>query len=282
MAQNKPSGTPSAAKTYRWDDSSRAESLEQLYQATVAQVQSSKDWYTRNIRGKKNWAQLLRIAALGLLGIGTIVPVLLDVSGLQGIPASITTLVLALGAGCIGLDRFLGFSSAWMRFLTTEMTIKARLEAFKYEWEAEQIRWGGAPPTMEQTLAMVNRCAALHNEVLALVRDETQMWVQEFQASLKALDENFRALADSSRPGAVTLNVENGEQYTNGWEVYVDGHRVDTYKGATAAVSSLPPGFRKLRIVGRAKDGKQAEVETIVNIAAGQLSEQTVKLPAVN
>jgi hypothetical protein len=58
MSEQKPVDTP---YVYTWDDQNRLRDLEHLYQDTRRKVQDNIAWYTRNAKGKKMWAQPLRI-----------------------------------------------------------------------------------------------------------------------------------------------------------------------------------------------------------------------------
>jgi len=59
--------------------------------------------------------------------------------------------VLVAGAVLfIAIDRFFGFSSAWMRFITAELTIKQARDAFEFDWQAANASFGGKPPTDDQ------------------------------------------------------------------------------------------------------------------------------------
>ena len=249
--------TPSTR--YDWNEDTRQQDLEALYKETCAKVQDNIDWYTRNARQKKRYAQGIRTGSLIILGIGTILPVIIDtVNTIEGVnlPSSIATMVLALGTGLIAFDRFMGYSTGWMRFITSELHLKSRLEAFQYQWELERIAWNGGMPTPEQAQMMATRCADLRGEVTQLVHDETQLWVQEFQSTLRFLDENFKTLVEVNRPGSIALTVENGQDCADGWEVYLNDRLINTCLGSTTALTNLIPGQHKLTVVGKNANGK--------------------------
>ena len=250
-----------------------------LLQRTITSCQQDITWYTRNAKNKKWWASYMRIGALSLLGLGSVFPVIVDVLK-TSIPASIATLLIGLGSGLIALDRFMGHSTGWMRHLTAEMLLKNRLEVFEYEVQMEKLRWTGGKPDIEQATSMVSRCASLRNEFSGIVRDETQVWVQEFQSNLKTLDENYKVLANANRPGAISLTVENGDQYAGGWDLFADNRFVGNYRGQAAAIDGLLPGFCK--IIVTAKDANQKPVVTlpaIVSVVPAQLVTLALSLP---
>lgn len=279
MAEQK---APSPAYVYTWDEANRLTDLEHLYQDTCKKVRDNIGWYTRNAKAKKTWAQTMRVLSLVLLGVGGALPVVIDVFNL-GISPSIATLVIAAGTGLVAFDRYMGYSTAWMRFITSELFMKGRLEAFEYEWENERLGWAGETPTIEQTRLMISRCAAFRKEIATLVQDETHLWVQEFQSNLKLLDDNFKTLVEANRTGAISLTVENGDACEGGWNLEVDDRLVGTYAGNSTAITNLMPGFRKLAVIARNAKGETGQkVVTLVNIEPGQMVNQAITLPAVN
>src|SRR5690554_2559531 len=100
----------------KWDAENCQSSLGRVFQDTVALVEHDKAWYTRNAKIKRHFAQFGRVTALVFLGLGSIIPLLIDIFDWQ-FPPSIATLFLALGAGLLAFDRHMGHSSGWMRFL---------------------------------------------------------------------------------------------------------------------------------------------------------------------
>lgn len=201
-----------------------AQKLHALYLDTVEKAQENIDWYTNNARLKKQRAQQLRFLSLVFIGIGGITPVMIEVFELRDrISPSIATVIIATGTGFIALDRFWGYSTAWIRFLTTELELKSMLENFTYNWERTVSMYGHhcnsdipevlAEPVIGKDgqveddrtirgktsyiIEMIRRCQDLRNEVNSKVRKETEMWVEEFQSNLRTF-EGARNLSASS------------------------------------------------------------------------------------
>jgi SMODS and SLOG-associating 2TM effector domain 2 len=55
-------------------------------------------------------------------------------------------LLIAEAAGCVGLDRFFGYSTGWIRYITTAMAIEKSLEEYRMEWARNIAKLRGAPP----------------------------------------------------------------------------------------------------------------------------------------
>jgi hypothetical protein len=137
----------------------------------------------------------LRAGAIILASIAALLPLFSQVFMNDGEPIIQpvwASVALVLAAALIGSDRYFGFSSAWMRFMLSELKLNALVEDFGLAWHAERATWADGLPSDEQ----VERALASLREFVAaasgVVRDETSAWVTEFQTELKKLDDSLR------------------------------------------------------------------------------------------
>lgn len=169
------------------------ENVQKLFEHTVKHIQDRRDWYNKNASPKKQAAVSVRRTALLLLGLGAVIPIIIDINvallGNPAIPASVASLVLALGSGLIVFDRFMGYSSAWMRYRSTEMVLGSKLSTFAYDWRmSEEDPENISTKNYEKIKLLRDFLVDIEN----IVNEETRMWVDEFQQSLSQLDEKFR------------------------------------------------------------------------------------------
>ena len=158
--------------------------------------------------------------------------------------------------------------------MTTELKLGERLQAFQFEWETERMSWQGKPPTYEQCRDGIIRCATFANEISRIVQEETQTWVEEFQAVLKKLDESLKT---QSQVGAIVLTVENGDQCQDGWTLSIPGKGQQLHRGQTGVVSQIYPGIYKLTVEGQI-GGAMLRAEGIARVAVGEIVNVTLKL----
>ena len=130
-------------------------------------------------------------------------------------------------------------------------------------WENERAGWQGNPPTREQIILMLARCKTFVSKVNAIVIDETNAWVQEFQNSIKYIES-----------GALNVTITNGDTAKDGWKLKIDNGDPETYSGKTAAKKNLTPGNHLIRIEATIDD-KIKQVEKVVNIPAGNTCSET-------
>lgn len=266
-----------------YDPQKPAESLRAIYDQTVTDIRRQISWYTENSRKKKRLAQSTRWFALITLGLGSVLPVVFDVLrtlGVAEIPGTFASLVLAAGTGALVLDRQMGFSSGWMRFISTELFLKSRLSAFNYEILIEKVRGAqsnGNEITPEQAESFIRQCANFRAEIWTITNDETRLWMEEFQSSLRSLDDKYRDIVAQIQPGGVQLTVTNGERYPEGWDLWIESRRVGHYTGKSAAVNNLAIGTHKVTV--QVTDKPETRTEKLVTISSGQVCEVTIELP---
>ena len=103
----------------QWHDTESA--LAKLYRYAEGRAIEATDWYLQDKRGKRIWSRGLRLLAILLVTAGALQP-LLDAAAPGPSRTAWGYVLLALAAACIGLDRFFGLSSGWMRSMTTSRT----------------------------------------------------------------------------------------------------------------------------------------------------------------
>lgn len=246
----------------RWDAQNRETSLDALVQHLISEAESAMKWYLVAKRSKKTWARFLRAGALLLTGVAAVLPILSQMWPDQ-LPPAWASVFGVLGLGLIGLDRFFGFSSAWMRFIAAEMRLKQVHQEFRLEYQTERAAWFGVPPNDEQVSRVLVRSKAFALEVLSIVQEETAAWIQEFQANLKNLEEAAKASSAATEGGALNITVENGDQCPNGWTLSLDNTPPAQKSGRSAAINGLSPGLHVIRIEAKTPSGlKRAEATT--------------------
>jgi SMODS and SLOG-associating 2TM effector domain 2 len=191
---------PTAAME-QWQDTEAA--LAQLYRYAEGRAIDAIDWYLADKRGRRIWSRGLRLLVIVLVTAGGLQP-LLDAAAPGPGRTAWGYVLLALAAACIGLDRFFGISSGWMRSMTTAQALERRLEQLQYDWAAECARSASRtvdPKQVQNRLALLR---TFSDDVAAQMQQETAEWVLEFQSNLLRL-ERERSNGAATRPGSVPL-----------------------------------------------------------------------------
>ena len=103
-----------------------------------------------------------------------------------------TYIFLGLAAGCVGVDKFFGFSTAWMRMVTTAMAMQKDLAEFEMEWARLNSQVAGNPSDTQ----IQNLLDALQDFLLtvhARLQEETKAWVDEFETNLSRLQKDIES-----------------------------------------------------------------------------------------
>jgi conflict system pore-forming effector with SLATT domain len=254
-----------------WEPEKVADSLQRVLAYAVGQAEEAISWYQREKPPKWQAARWLRVAAILSAAIAGTIPILAQIYTTNGVPdfaPAWASVMLALAGTLVLLDRFFGFSTAWMRFVITEMRIRKALDDFQFDWELERAAWKSGRPNDEQLQRMLGRAKTFVAELNTLVESETALWVEEFQSTLKVVDEAVKAKAEAAALGGVNVTVTNGEQCDHGWQLSIDDGPERTYTGKSAAVAGLTATTHAISVRGTI-GGNLKRSEALVTIAAG-------------
>jgi hypothetical protein len=188
-----------------WKDADMENSLSVLHQYVEDQAQKQIQWYWDKKRAKAHVSMFLRFVAIIMFVLGGLVPIVKAT-----LPATVVAkfpfdfgqsgyLLIGIAAGCMGLDRFFGYSTGWIRYVTTVMAIEKSLEEFRLEWTRNMAKMRGASPTAEQLETLIQTCAAFSLAIKSQVEQETKAWVVEFQTNLSQLEKDLQAKADEAK-----------------------------------------------------------------------------------
>jgi hypothetical protein len=262
-----------------WEPGKQEDALKQLVAQALNLAQDAIAWYLRARRPKRFFATGLRLLAILAAAAAGIIPMLTDLTFRgRSIPAVWASILLAVAAACVALDRFFGYSSAWIRFITAELKIRQQLHEFQFDWEALRASWQGGAPTPEQVQDALQRCRVFLSFVDAVIREETAIWVQEFQETIRTLDEAVKTTATSLTLGAIAVEVTNGDQCEAGWELFIDSGAPHLSRGKTAALTGVLPGIRAIKVQGKIAGGKLLRAETPVSVPAGGMVQVSLTL----
>jgi hypothetical protein len=263
------------------------ESIKRLYRYAEGVANESINWYGRHKR-KLAWkSRLLRLLAIVLTAVGGLTPIIsaLGLSN-QTFPewakglsmGQLGYLFLGLAAACVGLDRFFGFSSGWIRYITTKMTLERALSDFRFEWAMIVAKLGGQDPTPDQVQLMIQRVKEFSSAINTHVDQETQAWVSEFKTNIAEIEKTAKDQAEASRPGAIEITVTNGMDTEGGFTVILDGMEVRTVRGTKYQIGYVPPGPHKVAVAGVIK-GEDLDASELVNVLPGEIAKATLALP---
>jgi hypothetical protein len=236
-------------------------------------------WYDRANRDKRNYAFLLRGAALALGTAAAATPVLLQVAeqrwpatGLSGLDL-LPTVMLTLAGGFIAFDRFGDYSAGWVRYTNARTRLSSALNSFDLAWLHHRAA-APDPDDPGHRRAGFALTADLVSTVNAVIQAETDAWAAAFQAELKATQEDLERSA--AAPGAV--HVALSRPLTGVWFLTIDGVDRGERRGLTAAITGLTPGIHAIYVAGKDPDGRQVHAEGAVTVWSNSVARVTIEL----
>lgn len=267
-----------------WGADSWRASARKLHAHAVALVDHHIGWYRKNSPNVRSAARALRVGAILAFALAGLHPVIAQIclgkacGPLLDNPVW-ASVIAAIGALFLSIDRFFGYSSAWMRYVSTEMELAALRDQFAFEAESRIVELEAAGSTVpkEEVLKLIAATGTFVNAAAKLVRDETNLWLAEFRDALRQIDESAKAVQSGAATGGVSIMVENGDQSEAGWQLITDDGRKRQYVGKTAALSGLAPGMHRVRVEGKVA-GRPVAAEGLVSVIATQIAQLRLAL----
>lgn len=254
-----------------WGEEKSPEALTKVFSYVTGQAEDTIVWYLKRKASKRLGARFFRFSAIIATALAGLIPLFSEIyttSGVPNISPAWASVALVIAVSFVGIDRFFGFSTAWVRFLTTELKIRNALQLFKIEWEIKSASLKGMKPNDEELLERLDMCKVFLITVNSAVENEMIAWKEEFQAALKQIDDAAQAKQEIQKMGGLTVTVKNSELFVNGWNVSIDDGLPKKCKGKTAAFGNLVPGMHVIKVFSTVKDEKHS-AEKAVTIAAG-------------
>jgi hypothetical protein len=259
-------------------------------------------WYWRSIRTKRWTSLIARGVAFGLLAVGTVLPLaaaLQDKVELRLVFTQSAVALLVLAGLTLMADRVFGWSSGWMRYITTVMTMENLTRAFELAWGRYVVALD-APPAAADVKLLFDLAKGLEAELLKLQADETTQWVVEFNSGLALLESAVKSqreevdrqlatirtqLAERSvvaraeeqarQPGAleVTLRHAGAPQPVL---LALDDEAEAPFTGRAWSRLAVPAGLHRVRVRSTAPGG--ATAERVAEVAAGAVTRLEIDL----
>jgi hypothetical protein len=113
---------------------------------------------------------------------------------------------------------------------------------------------------------------------LSQLEKEAKAAIDSARAAVETAQKESRTTADSTRPGAIDLTVENVLDTDNGYDVAIDGEaRKSGVTGRSCAIMNVGPGLHELAVTG-VMAGALAHASQIVTFSAGTAVKLSIAL----
>jgi SMODS and SLOG-associating 2TM effector domain 2 len=269
-----------------WDQPNALQSLDKLFAYSKQKAQDAIDWYYNAKEWKMRMGSTLRYGMIAFTAAAGIIPIVGTILQQNNVPAlapAWSAVALALAALMLALDKFGGFTSGWVRYILAAQELNQALEAFRINWEIGKLKLT-APITPEEIEKMIAECKEFLLQVQDIVTKETQKWVTEFQSALKEIDEAAKAAAEAAKEkakaeqvGAVSIEVANGSDCDDGWQVRINNGPQIEFKGKRGTVTGIRPGIVSVEAVGKIQCNERRDSKP-VEVTGGKIASLALKL----
>jgi conflict system pore-forming effector with SLATT domain len=186
-----------------WNPQEAAASLHQLYDWAQQVAIEAIDWYLTEKRRKARWSRGLRAATAILTAAGGAVPVAALSAGRPAL-GNWGFVLLALAAGCLAFDRYFGYSSAWLRYVSTATALRRLLNDFQLRWTRELAGLGDQNPSPEEIVRCIDLARDFTGTVHEAIQSETESWLTEFHTRLNELETRISESSSDRAAGRAT------------------------------------------------------------------------------
>ncbi|MDQ5984791.1 MAG: hypothetical protein CSYNP_00487 [Syntrophus sp. SKADARSKE-3] len=294
-----------STKLLPWDeykDKPIVETLKSIYERAISTSRTVCGWYWAGIRMKRKTSLGVRWITFFLLIIGTVLPILAGLNGDAEVRLQFTQLgvaALALGGLLQVADRVFGWSSGWIRYVTTVTAMENLTRKFELEWAGYLLN-KIEPLTTADDKQLFDLAKRFENDIVKLQSDETDKWVTEFNTGMALLGDLIKTQRESGEKAITAANAavtaqQNAARATekakqNGAieltlvhktevkpvTVAIDEEPPEEFTGTVWSKLNVPPGQHTINVV--TSGAAPQTIQKVVEVASGDISHVEVKL----
>jgi hypothetical protein len=253
--------------------------LDETFEKTIEAANKEADWYNRKKSAKSTWSKIIRFSSIILIGLGGIFPLVSKIGSFEHV-SDWGYVCIALAGTLLFLDRFFGFSSGWVRYITTEFEIRKQVKDFEMRWKIEMSRLDLCEEqlTCDKMIQMLTMLKDFSAAIDELIRQETNTWATEFQNNISELQKIASAKMEEFRPGFIKVIVKNKTAYKD-ILIKVDGIDRKVLVGAEALIDNITPGPHTVIAEGEKTGGEKIAATTIVSVEANKIVTAELIMP---
>ena len=185
-----------------WDeykDKPAEQALPSIYKRARDASGAFSGWYWKSIKTKCKTSVVVRSITFSLLILGTLLPILAGLMSdaedkLRFTQIGVSSLALA---GLLQIaDRVFGWSSGWLRYITTATAMENLTRKFELDWAGYIL--GKAGHLVDTDIKpLFDLAAQLQESLMKLQNEETDKWVTEFNTGAALLGDIIKSQRES-------------------------------------------------------------------------------------
>ena len=269
-----------------------------IYQDALDRSKELRSWYWISIQDKKRGSYTARISAyvLLLVGIGGPLSAALATNAEYKLELTQAGVIALAIAGIVQLaDKIFGWSSGWLRYITTVTAMERLTLQFELDW-ANCLLSRTAPAGAADVKQHFELAKHLQLELEKQRGEETSTWLAEFTAGMAALNEMIKlqqetadkarqamqtamdARTSGSKAGSIQLTIAEATRRGKPFAIYLDDDLKQTLSGNSWSMAGLQPGHYRIRVVVQDGSPIASEGSTIAVVAPGEVTNVKIDL----
>ncbi|OQX21650.1 MAG: hypothetical protein BWK80_32645 [Desulfobacteraceae bacterium IS3] len=283
-----------------WDkykDKTVSEALQSIYERASSTSIRVCAWYWTNIKTKRLTAFSFRCITFLLVIFGTVLPIL---AGLIADTerrlwfAQLGVAALALGGLMQVADRVFGWSSGWLRYITTVTSMENLTRKFELDWAGYILIKRTEALNESDTRELFNLAKQFEDDIVKLQSEETDKWSIEFNSGTallgdliksqrelgeKAIEEARQAVQASEKAkqsGALELKLVHKAEI-KAVKIAIDKEKPVEFTGTSWSSLNVPPGQHIINVETTEVPPKN-NIMKVVEIPAGGVARDEVEL----
>lgn len=274
------------------------DALPSIYSTVNLDVVKYTGWYWVSIKTKRNTSLLIRSATILFFGLGALFPL---ASGLSNEPISklywtqLGVISLVLGGLLHTADRIFGWSSGWIRYISTVTAMEYKAKQFEIAW-AEYILQQGSSLNNSDIKPLFDLAAQLQKELIKLQVEETENWKAEFNMGTLLLGDLIKSKLESTEKikndlenaantaitsqhcGALSIFIAHKNNLISPITIIFDTHNPEEFIGTSWSRIDVPPGLHSMRIISNIST-PPITIDKVFLIKPGEVTTSEVVIP---
>jgi hypothetical protein len=284
----------------QFDGKSPEEALPAIYQHAVVYSNECRGWYWRSIRNKRLISLITRLLTFGLGGFGVAAPLIAAIwsEDQERLVWSQFAVIALAVAGLMQLaDRVFGWSSGWLRYISTVTAMENLTRRFQMEWALHFINRGTAEGGSE-IRPLFELAQRFEIQLGDLQAAETDGWIAEFNTGRIMLGEvikSSREAADklvvdtraaitartqATATGSIELSFTTELRPAPLLRISLDGGEFEECRGLSWVRLKVDPGHHHAVIKVSHNETIVTEVARLIVVDPGAVVRQAIELKA--
>ena len=275
-----------------WNPDNNLEALRNNYLHTENFIKADLAFYRKEREASRLYSKIVKFLTIGIICVATCLPLLnfrADTTDAEKLDRATWCYVLLSVAGSLFLlDKYLGFTTKWIRLKTTELNLSIALSDFIQDWIIFLATVNGQF-TKELYVEGQQKISALRKKVDDIKKLETQDWLKEYQQSMIELSgkvdkmsqqaaTDLQTVTEQQKKGSLILKIANAQKFDT-IKLKLDDVAVkDISKRNESLIENLVPKHYSLLVTGTLNK-KETSFDKIIEITAKNTTTETITIP---